>query len=215
MLVKYEEEYQLSKDNIKKLFSQTYQIHKDVLTSFLAKETKSQKILSKQIVEFEHLANKIDNETIKIIAKYQPEGVILRTLATNLKITNELVRIVLGAKTFSKNAQNILQKNFDFAPFNKEIKKLYETSLEALELVSANYGVEENESFLSDVKAKETITDEYYQFLQEKMLDSKLDSKDTFFVLRMMRKLERTADHCVNIAVLIEYANSGGVLETF
>lgn len=194
-------------------------MHEDVLTSFLKKDTSGFKNITKRVSSLQDMANKHDNEAIKLVAKYQPEGDMLRTIVANLKITNEIVRIGVGAKVFIKNGVEILQTGFNFSPYESEIKSLYKTSIDALKLTHQAYTKEAHRDFVSTIKAKESITDEYYQFLQDSMISSVLtkgvNAKHVFEVLRMMRKLERLADHALNIAVLTEFAIYGGKLESF
>lgn len=220
MLPNYEEQYKDLETTLKDLSSQAIQVHKEVLSAFLSKDIEKLNDAVKNVSEYEKKANIHDNDTIKLVARYQPEGQMLRTVVSSLKITNELVRIVAAAKIFTKNATIIIESNFDYSAYSNEITKLYETSIEALELsISDGWSVENAQEIMSEIKAKETVTDEYYQFLQDNMLSSILtkgaNAKDVFKVLRIMRKLERVADHAVNISYLVNYTLSGGKLESF
>ncbi len=219
MLPNYEEHYKELGSTLKLLSQRAINVHKQVLSSFLNKDAVGLKKAVNEVKDFHTKANEYDNHTIKLVARYQPEGPMLRNVITSLKITNELVRVVAGAKIFSKNATSVIESGFDFSPYNNEIIKLYETSIEALELALDGEEIEDIQDYMSEIKAKETITDEYYQFLQDNMLSSILtkgtNTKEVFKVLRIMRKLERVADHAVTISYLVEYAQTGGTLESF
>lgn len=220
MLPNYEEQYKDLGNTLKDLSSEAIKIHKEVLSAFLAKDIEKLNSAVASVAEYDKKANEHDNDTIKLVARFQPEGPTLRTIVASLKVTNELVRVVAAARIFTKNAISIIDSDFDYSTYSSEITKLYETAIDALEIsISDSWTKENAQDLMSEIKAKETVTDEYYQFLQDNMLSSILtkgaNAKEVFKLLRIMRKLERVADHAVNISYLVDYSLSGGKLESF
>lgn len=139
-----------------------------------------------------------DNEVIKVIALYHPQGEFLRQTIAYLKISSFLVKIKKSVKSFIRN--------YDF--HNSKIESLYQNSLSDITTLKLAIKGENIEDAYSSIVSYEKIADEIYK---ELVLDIKgTDNIDeTLKTLNIAKKLERISDSIKTISKYLLFAKEG------
>lgn len=218
----YRAKYVLIKENILELMQKTIEAHKLSLEAFVSNDTTLIEEVSKKIASTCKDANHIDNEIVHTLALYGAEAGELRELIADLKITNEIVRISNAAKNFSTNAKSVIVNDIDISDCNEYIRHLYKCankSLEyCLELMQKSPKSSDFDEINAKVKIEETKTDDLYSLLEKEMMSKMSRGEIPIEYIKLLgaiRKLERVADHAVNISNLIVYAKKGGKMESY
>lgn len=162
-------------------------------------------------------ADIIDNEIIKAFALFGPEADELRSLIAYLKMTNEIVRIGMGIKKYSKRMKEHVDSECNLEPLNPTILPLHKSTITSLELISECFldleecNIEDN---YRKVMVEESKNDDFFSVLEKDIMTNIIDEKELAIeyvkVLGSLRKLERSCDRTVNIANLMMYAKNGG-----
>ena len=164
-------------------------------------------------------ANIIDNEVIKTLALYGPEGEELRLLVAFLKMTNELDRVGENMKKYNNRIQELCRGECDITIMTSSIIQLQKTTLNALQYIHdyiESINTSDAEELFRKVSVEESKNDDLFSIIEKDLLnlisESHELSADYVKVLSTLRKLERTGDRTVNIAALLLYAQEGGEL---
>jgi phosphate transport system protein len=194
--------------------------HKCALEFFKNNDTESLGTIREMLNGIPEEANTIDNEIVKVLALFDPEASELRTLVASLKITNELIRIASSAIKYAKNMKNSLEnKEFEFRYLKDYIIQLHIATINALEYVILSIHKQDNEfdDLYRKVMIEESKTDDLLALIEKDvhMSKSEMYIEEHINILLSVRKLERAADHAVNIAKLVYYAKKGGKIESF
>lgn len=162
-------------------------------------------------------ADIIDNEIIKAFALFGPEADELRSLIAYLKMTNEIVRIGMGIKKYSRRMKEHIDSECDLEPLNPTILPLHKSTIVSLELIHECFmdlegcNIEDN---YRKVMVEESKNDDFFAVLEKDIMTHIIDEKELAIeyvkVLGSLRKLERSCDRTVNIANLMMYAKNGG-----
>jgi phosphate transport system protein len=139
-----------------------------------------------------------DNEIIKILALYHPQGEFLRETIAYLKITSFLSKIKKSVKSFIKK--------YDFQ--NEKIDALYQNALSAITTLKLAIKSDNIEDAYSTIISYEKIADEIYK---ELVLDVKnIENIDEVLkILNIAKKLERISDSIKTIAKYMLFAKEG------
>ena len=162
-------------------------------------------------------ADIIDNEIIKAFALFGPEADELRSLIAYLKMTNEIVRIGMGIKKYSRRMKEHIDSECDLEPLNPTILPLHKSTIISLELIYECF-IDLDECHIEDnyrkVMVEESKNDDLFSVLEKDIMTNIIDEKELAIeyvkVLGTLRKLERSCDRTVNIANLMMYAKNGG-----
>jgi phosphate transport system protein len=162
-------------------------------------------------------ADIIDNEIIRAFALFGPEADELRSLIVYLKMTNEIVRIGMGIKKYSRRMKEHTDSDCDLEPLNPTILPLHKSTIVSLELIYECF-VKLDECNIEDnyrkVMVEESKNDDFFAVLEKDIMTHIIDEKELAIeyvkVLGSLRKLERSCDRTVNIANLMMYAKNGG-----
>lgn len=162
-------------------------------------------------------ADIIDNEIIRAFALFGPEADELRSLIVYLKMTNEIVRIGMGIKKYTRRMKEHVDSDCDLTPLNPTILPLHKSTIVSLELIYEcfidldNCNIEDN---YRKVMVEESKNDDFFAVLEKDIMTNIIDEKELAIeyvkVLGSLRKLERSCDRTVNIANLMMYAKNGG-----
>ncbi len=222
MLPKHEEKLNQIHQSVLKLGSDIINIHKSVLEGFKANNISTFEEIKEMIKDLPSKANEIDNEVVKVLALFEPEAKDLRTIVAILKITNELSRILIVGKNYAKIMKNELNNSeFDFSALKDYIIQLHTAAINSIifsiDLLSKDG--EEFDDLYRKVMIEESKTDDLLSLIEKEIL-TKLSKGNDFLVeyiglLNSVRRLEKVADHSVNIAKLIHFAKKGGKIESF
>lgn len=166
------------------------------------------------------IGDHLNTDSIFIIAKFEPKASDLRAIIAMMQMTLDLIRIGEHCRKFY---QRMMDVDIPFSNMQKDaIIKMSNTSREMLALVI--------ESFVdwTPKLAKKVITmDDDMDDLRKMLIQNAFSSIETdvekkslkhyqdfaFFMISSSSRLERIADHCVNMADLTYYAITGHKLE--
>jgi len=139
-----------------------------------------------------------DNDVIKVIALYHPQGEFLRQTIAYLKISSFLVKIKKSVKSFIKN--------YDF--YNDKIEALYQNSISDIVTLKLAIKSESIEDAYSNIVSYEKIADELYKelVLEIKTIDN---IEEILKTLNIAKKLERISDSIKTIAKYLLFAKEG------
>lgn len=194
--------------------------HRSTLEYFKENDTESLGKIKDMLSGIPEEANKVDNDVVKVLALFDPEASELRTLVSALKITNELIRIAASAIKYSKNMKtNLENKEFEFKYLKEYIVQLHIATIQALEYVTLSIDKQDHEfeELYRKVMIEESKTDDLLSLIEKDVHMGKCEKyiSEHINILLSVRKLERAADHAVNIAKLVYYAKKGGKIESF
>ena len=139
-----------------------------------------------------------DNEIIKVIALYHPQGEFLREAIAYLKITSFLNKIRKSAKAFIKK--------YKFQ--NSKIDTLYQNALSAITTLKLAIKSDTIEDAYSTIISYEKIADEIYKELVLE-LKEKENIDEILKTLNIAKKLERISDNVKTIAKYLLFAQEG------
>jgi len=139
-----------------------------------------------------------DNEVIKVLALYHPQGEFLRQSIAYLKITSFLVKIKKSTKAFIRK--------YDFQ--NEKIDALYQNALSAITTLKLALKSESIEDAYSTIISYEKIADEIYKelVLHIKEIDN---IEEVLNTLNIAKKLERISDNVKTISKYLLFAKEG------
>ena len=139
-----------------------------------------------------------DNEIIKVLALYHPQGEFLRETIAYLKITSFLSKIVKSVKNFIKKYKNK----------NDKIEALYQNALSSITTLKLAIKSENIEDAYSTIISYEKIADDIYKELVKDIKQSE-NIDEILKTLNIAKKLERITDSVKTIAKYLLFAKEG------
>ena len=139
-----------------------------------------------------------DNEVIKFLALFHPQGEFLREVVAYLKISSFLAKIKKSAKSFIKK--------YDFQ--NDKIDALYQNALSTISTLKLAVKGDTIEDAYSTIISYEKIADEIYKELVVDM-KQKEDIDEILKILKIAKRLERISDSAKTIASYLLFAKEG------
>lgn len=164
------------------------------------------------IKHLSYMADSVDNNIIVALALYSPEASDLRELIALLKTTNELVRIAEASKKFSKGMEETIVQGGDISHLKPYIIELHSVSMKSVRLVLESFREFSLDTYRA-IHIEEEKSDEIFSIIQKEALKAiNTESSATTYLnlIKTLKKHERVADHCENIAKLLHYAKEGG-----
>lgn len=173
------------------------------------------------------IAVEIDNDLVRILARFSPEGSELRRLVVYLKAINNIVRVSDNIKSICRRLIKMEAEGAELASLKPMVEQMYRCVLEALGLAVEHLDADpvtiDVETIYRHVTEKEACSDEELKRLEEKIIcDTNCNNSGEKSVplakidlIHLVRKLERTGDRAVDIARLLCYAKEGGMIESF
>lgn len=166
-----------------------------------------------KIIEDDQYINGIEAEindlSIQILALLQPVAKDLRTVIAAIKIATELERI----GDYAKNIASVLVKSnarlFEnelvrthFILMHQQVLRMLDSSMNALQKSSSE------QAFI--VGKEDKKVDSYVSSLLQKLNDEKsMDFEQGIFIMKIVRNLERSGDHIMNICEQVIYLDKG------
>ena len=222
MLPKHEKEFKNITQTLLQLATDIIDTHKTILDGFKNRDVGTLKSVKDMLKSVPDRANEVDNEMVKILALFEPEAKELRAVVAMLKITNELSRIAVDGKKYAKSIKNeIDNKDFDFNYLENHITQLHLATIKSIEfsIESMSKDNEEFDDLYRKVMIEESKTDDLLSLIEKEILTKLTEETELLVeyvnVLSASRRLERAADHAVNIAKLVYFAKKGGKIESF
>lgn len=155
----------------------------------------------------------IEEESLKILALYQPVAIDLRFIIAVLKINNDLERVGDIAVNIAERAvflaaQKPVEVDFDFYLMAQLAQKMLKKSLDAL--VNVDPGLARQ--VLTEDDAVDAMNREMYVRVQEAIRHNIDDLEPLIHLLSISRQLERVADQATNIAEDVIYMAQGEII---
>lgn len=161
------------------------------------------------------LEDKLNQQIVLAIARYQPVATDLRKLIGAIKLISDIERIGDYAKSMAKT---VLIRNEGFVFTNSEVdilKKMHSTFIELFaHTMDAFVELEANKVY-DIVKLDEQINEllNTALSLQLSKIDSQTYLEQYLMYINILRKIERAGDHTKNICEIIVYICNGTRLE--
>lgn len=139
-----------------------------------------------------------DNEVIKFLALFHPQGEYLREVVAYLKISSFLAKIKKSTKSFIKK--------YDFE--DEKIDALYQNALSTIDTLKLAVKGDTIEDAYSTIISYEKIADEIYKDLVLEV-KQKENVDEILKILNIAKKLERISDSAKTIASYLLFAKEG------
>ncbi len=171
-------------------------------------------VLEKNEEETNRLELEIDEFCINLIARFQPEGLYLRTILMAFKINNDLERIGDLAVNIATGASDLIKKPkvkefVDLPKLAKVVKKMQKTALDSF--------VKEDGQIAREVFKMEEEADNLRDLIVEDLVEIMKSNPETVErsvdLIKITRNLERIADLCTNICEDVIYIVEGKIVK--
>jgi len=139
-----------------------------------------------------------DNEVIKFLALFHPQGEFLRETIAFLKISSFVAKIKKSTKSFIK------KYNFE----DEKIEALYQNALSTIDTLKLAVKGDMIEDAYSSIISYEKIADELYKELVIEV-KQKNDIDEILKILKIAKRLERISDSAKTIASYLLFAKEG------
>jgi len=222
MLPRYESKINDIQSMLAKLISEVIEAHSTALDAYTNRDLDKFDNVRTILKTIQQEANAIDNEIVKTFALFGPEAQELRLLISYLKMTNELIRIGEGAKKYAKRMKEHCQSDCALEDLDDIIIKLHKSSIYALVFISECFNDHDTcdySNIYRSVMVEESKSDDLHSILEKEILSRIIIEGELSIeyvkVLSTLRKLERAADHAINIAKLMLYSKEGGEIKSY
>ncbi|MAQ43854.1 MAG: phosphate transport system regulatory protein PhoU [Candidatus Marinimicrobia bacterium] len=207
-------EHEINK--LKKMVSQISTKVEESLNLSIKALMNSDSILANNIIDSDHEIDSIEidieEECLKILALHQPVAIDLRYIISILKINNDLERIGDLSTNISRVVILLSESSKIDIPdeiniMSDIVSKMLKNSLDALfnKKLDLAISVQKMDDKVDDINSKMN------NLIQNKISNDSHDSIQLMKLLSISRYLERTADHCTNIAEDVEYLINGEI----
>ncbi|MEO1927215.1 MAG: PhoU domain-containing protein [Nautiliaceae bacterium] len=139
-----------------------------------------------------------DNEVIKFLALFHPQGEYLRETVAYLKVSSFLAKIKKSTKSFIKK--------YNFS--NEKIDALYQNALATISTLKLAVKGDTIEDAYSTIISYEKIADELYKELVLEVKQTE-NIDEILKILNIAKKLERISDSAKTIASYLLFAKEG------
>jgi len=162
--------------------------------------------------EIDQLEVEVEEECLKILALHQPVAIDLRFIIAVLKINNDLERIGdlaanIAARTMDLANEAEIQTPGTIIKMTEIVQSMLRESLDALVNLDRNKAI-------NVCKADDEVDELHhgmYHFVHKKMLQDPSHAESWLLLIGVSRYLERSADHCTNIAQDVMYLVDGSI----
>lgn len=163
----------------------------------------------------------IDNDVVRIFARYTPEAKDLREMVSYLKITSALNRIKTNIGNYLKNMRTMMnEEDENIARFIKESLSINRCTVNAfnksIEMFTTFDDNDRIKQLAAEIDVEMAKTDDIYSLLEKSVLQrmSEADGKaeEYFNLLKYIRKNLKVIDRLDSISQRIIFARMGGKL---
>lgn len=161
---------------------------------------------------------RIDNAVVAKIGLCEPGSDELRYMIALLKITSDLERIANAARKYIRDVGKYLKDGFNQSFTYNHMILLHQSTITAIELALEACNGDENafdyDACLKHAIIEESKTDDLFSLIHKEIIFSDYSDEVylrlTIELFNSVRRLERAADHSVNIIKLMIFARKGG-----
>ncbi len=156
---------------------------------------------------------RIEAETVRLMALYQPVGCDLRLLCTILKVNNDLERIADCAVNIAERAEHL-----DFGAVGNHVTTVREMAGSVQHMLRTAVQAYGDQNIVGGQKVlveDETVDATYAQIIRRVVVEGagNPDSLAAYLdILSVAKNLERIADHATNIAEDVVYLSTGEIV---
>ncbi len=162
--------------------------------------------------EIDQLEVEVEEECLKILALHQPVAIDLRFIISVLKINNDLERIGdlaanIAGRTMALANEPEIQTPGTITRMTEIVQSMLRDSLDALVNLDRKKAIRvcEMDDEVDDLHHG------MYHYVYEKMLADPTHAESWLQLIGVSRYLERSADHCTNIAQDVLYLVDGSI----
>jgi phosphate transport system protein len=175
-------------------------------------ETLARRVLDRDR-DIDHEEVEIEQETIRLIALFQPMGENLRLLCTILKVTSDLERIADCAVNIAERGkhlqlQPVARQVPEFQPMPRQVREIVRNALQSF--------ARHDEALARTVLGEDSAIDERYgRVIRAVIARASHDPTQIAAYLDLLsvaKNLERIADHATNIAEDVVYLATGAIV---
>ncbi len=181
-------------------------------SAFEDNERLARRVISRDL-EVDNEEVQIEEETVRLMALYQPVGSDLRLLCTILKVNNDLERISDCGVNIAERAKHL---EHDAVRNQVEIvRKMAANVRRMLRTAIQAYGDQDADGGQKVLLEDDVIDAAYAQIIRNVVADAagKSDSIAAYLdILSIAKNLERIADHATNIAEDVVYLSTGEIV---
>lgn len=209
--------------NLVNMAGSVLQAHISALEAFESKSGDIFENVALRLKDMEHLANEVDNITVKTLALYGAGGIYIRFLIAGMKIANDLVGIGNDIKKYAKSTRDLMDNDLsELAKYKEYIVNLHKCTIRSL-----NYSLDAIRTAFEKInmdnymlaKIEESKTDDLHSLLEKEILSLMYKEGDKtqmyIKVLKNIKKIERSADRAVDICSLVLYCKEGGSINSY
>lgn len=201
---------------IKRLVAMSARVEENVGMALKALENRNEELARKVIEVDEEIDTEeieIEEESLKILALYQPVAIDLRYIVAALKINNDLERIGDLAMAIAKHVLRILSQpqsshRFDLETLFKRVSNMLKKSLDSIVNLNSDLAVE----VLKADDEVDKLNKEFEQIVLDRVKEDPGNIYGLLQYIYISRRLERIADHATNIAEDVIYLVRGEIV---
>ena len=195
--------------------------NKEGFEALKAKDTHKLEEARKGLKVISKVTEKIDNDIVRIFAKYSPEARDLREMVSYLKITSTLNRIRTNINNYLKNMQGmLLEESADIQELIQESLTINKCTLNAFEHSIAMFNTfDDNEkikSLVANIDVEYSKTEDIYTLLEKEVMQKICGAdglaEEYFNLLKYIRKNLKIIDRLDSMAQRVIFARMGGKL---
>lgn len=163
--------------------------------------------------EIDEAEVEVEEESLKILALYQPVASDLRFIIAVIKINNDLERIADQAVNIAQRVQTISasglnEVSYDFSDMVEKASYMLKKTLDAF----INLDSEQARAVCAMDEEVDEIKDKVYDYVKDLLKGTQKEAGAYINTLLISRHLERIADHATNISEEIIHMVEGGIV---
>ena len=221
MLLGYSEARHEVRDAVLNVLKGLAIANKEGFEALKAKDTHELEEARKGLKVISKVTEKIDNDIVRIFAKYSPEARDLREMVSYLKITSTLNRIRTNINNYLKNMQGmLLEESADIQELIQESLTINKCTLNAFEHSITMFNTfDDNEkikSLVASIDVEYSKTEDIYTLLEKEVMQKICGAdglaEEYFNLLKYIRKNLKIIDRLDSMAQRVIFARMGGKL---
>lgn len=221
MLVQYDEALCDIRTGVLNIVKDLALVNKESLSAIESRDGKRLSTVGMPLGQISQRAEKVDNDIVRLFAKYTPEARDLREMVSYLKITTALDRIRSNINNYLNSMQNVIEEENARTEaivehslcINRCTVKAFDATLEMLKTFDDKDKVHD---LAIRIEVEYEKTDDIYRLLEKEVLQyisTEPQQAEAYFnLLKQIRKNLKIIDRLESVAQRIIFARVGGKL---